>query len=235
MAGRGKQKKAAASNGKGSAGAAAGSAASSSSDGGDGSSSNQGGATSSPALRPFQTPPPSIAPFAPAARSYDGQKNLPHPTPPSCSSSNDIYNPFEHTFKLVISDLQASLTEMQQRVNTLEIYGKAQEVKISMLEERNKAQEATISQMQMQIAKFGTSAQPSPTLEKEVELSKSWASLFKTEGNVTTLHPNVLDFTFSTFYSEQEKREKKAMNIRVRGCPNVGEALEQAKGCLRHI
>ena len=69
-------------------------------------------------------------------------------------------------------------------------------------------------------------------LSKDVEEKmKTWASVVKANLTVdSTPPPSTQDILV-----EQETRARKALNIRVRGCPQGGDALQAAKGIIEQL
>ncbi|KAJ7283004.1 hypothetical protein O6H91_Y354900 [Diphasiastrum complanatum] len=73
------------------------------------------------------------------------------------------------------------------------------------------------------------------SLEKQVEETKTWAARLKNDrkvGSSSSVQHAVMNSTLEDVFSEQERRAKKAFNIRVRGIPDGDKPIEEAKDLL---
>ncbi|KAJ7215225.1 hypothetical protein O6H91_Y472900 [Diphasiastrum complanatum] len=74
-----------------------------------------------------------------------------------------------------------------------------------------------------------------PSLAKEVEDTRTWASVLKQAGNSSNqVQPSLVNSTLENVFTEQERRAKKPLNIRVRGIPNGNKAKDLLVSKLAH-
>lgn len=148
----------------------------------------------------------------------------------------------EGMFAYEISFLRHELFGLKGRVSQLEIEKGTLRRELNDFQERMVLLEQENVQLKQRVAEdipqknaLEETSHKISSLEKQVEETKTWAALFKNDGKAESSSPAQHSFVNSTIenvFSEQERRAKKALNIRVRGIPNGDKPIEEAKDLL---
>lgn len=86
---------------------------------------------------------------------------------------------------------------------------------------------ARIPVLEQQLHETVEQVQKVPSLEQDVRETKSWASILKSSTTSSSSVAPSLDTTVQGVLAEQQRRDDKKLNLRFRGLPTEGTALDQ--------
>ena len=146
------------------------------------------------------------------------------------SNSEADYSPLRHFLEQDVVQILAKISVMEAKIASQDmvISGLHKTVSqlnshVQLLAQRNEELDKTNIHDSL--------AEKVAVMEKEIqEKVTTWASVVKNGTSSSTPLPSV-----DSYFVEHEKRTAKALNVRVRGFPNMGQPLQEAKDLLAKL